>query len=325
MITLSKNIRVVRKEKVSDYKIANFKVLGDSGNKKIGGSIKAENAMLVNVEELRSYLPNILGVSPTAPEWGRKLDDYVRSIAVPVDPTGNDMEIGFVFDITDYEKKDAIAELVKDESLEKDEKAIVAHITKNIHRNYWWKYGRPIEPADYFLWRYMQNYRKVANSMDEADKSLHINFYIVDSEDVKKQKSEAFKLKSGANKAYFTLSDDIDKVKTVLFALKEGASVLAAGNDDEELLRALDTIKDVDPAKFIKAATNVDKLKDAAFIEECISRNIFNRLPNTEIIIDNDTGDTLGNSVLEAIAYLKADENAKYVNTVRGRIKSKTL
>lgn len=327
MITLSKNITIMKKEKVSEFKVVNFKVLGDASNKKIGGSVKAENAMLVNAEELRSYLPNILGVSPTAPEWGKAVDNYVRSVSAPVESNGLDLEIGFTFDITDIDFKPAIDALIKEAKIDEDEKSLVEYITSKVNRNHWWRYGRPIEPADYFLWRYVQNHRKVANSIADADKSLNISFYIIDQEDVRKSKTAAFKIKNEANNLYFSISKDIDKVKAVLFAADKGMDVVAAKgvSAEEDLIIALDQLKDQSPANFIKYASNIERAKEEAFVQECIARGVLTKLSNTNLITDAATGETIGNGIPEVLTYFRQESNSKYLNEVKGRLKAKSI
>lgn len=325
MITVQKTVTLMRKEKVSEFKTLNFAVLGDSSTRKIGGSISAENAMLVNAEELRSYLPNIIGVSPSAPEWGKALDMYVRSIAVPVEANGLDLEIGFNFDHTDYDRKAAWDALAKEAKIDPtDEKKVVDYIQTAINRNYWWKYGQPITPADYFLWRYTQNHRKVANSMADADKSLHISFYIVDQDDVKAERSKAFKLKNQANGLYFKLSSDMAKVKAVLFAGGKGMNVISA-RDNDDILMALDSFREQEPAKFIELASNTDAIAESAFVQEAVARGVLNKLPNTNLITDSSTGEPLGGNVEEVIVFLRKEENLKQLNEIKGRMARKTI
>jgi len=324
MITISKQVRIVRKDKASEYKIKNFKVLGDSGDKKIGGSIKAENAMLVNSAELKSYLPNIIGVSVTDPEWGRKVDNHIRSISAPVEPTGLELEIGFNFDVTDMEFRPAINELIKEFKLDDNEADVFKFVVASVNRNNWWKYGKPINPADYFLWRYCQNYRPVANNVKDADKSDRIRFYIVDTDDVRKEQSEMFAVRQEANKLYFAISDDEYKVKAALFIAKEGAAVLSA-KTNEDLLISLDQYVQSNATSFIKIAKNIDKLKDTAFVEECIARGIFTKIAHSNLITDSSTGDNIGGNVQEVVNYLNNPSNVKYTNTVKGIIKSKSI
>ena len=370
MITLSKKIKIMRKPRVSEYAIANFKVLGDTGNIKIGGSVSAENAMLVNEEELKSYLPNILGVSPNSPKWGELSDNYVRSISVVIGENGYDIEIGFNFSINDITRRDAVEEYVKtvnariDTAIDempkvvipekkddkgnitspkttglsedalalkatrldiKDEAAVVAHIVANVEREFWWKYGKPIDPASFFLWRYCRNYRKVANHIKDADdKSLNIKFYLLDEDEVKDEKLKAFAIKNAANKAYNAVSGSIDTIKIVLYACEYGNETIACTSSDDYLM-LLDRLKDEQPARFVKVASNVSKYKEHAFVEECITRGIFEKLINSNLIVDAETNETIGSSIESAVAFIKDPANAKYVNRIEGILKSKRL
>lgn len=326
MKTISKALTIVRKTKVSDFMIANFKVLGDSGNHNIGGSVSAENAMLVNEEELASYLPNIIGVSPTSPSWGQRLDNYVRSVSVPVPSNGLSLEVGFVFDELDLKYKAAFkAYRVENKFEDASEEDVIDHIVANVHRNYWWKYGRPINAADYFLWRFCQNYKKVANTLKDADnKSLDIKYYIVDEDDVKKEQKRTFDIKNKSAKLYYQVSSKPEDVRAALFLLKMGKVVLNKP-DAEDHLMALDQAKDLDPTEFIRVCSNLDKLKDQAFIEECIERNILTRAANSTLIIDANSGDALGGNLVEAVAYLNDQANTKYKNTLVGMVNNKSI
>lgn len=326
MITISKKLRIMRKPKVSEFLTANFKVLGDIGSKKIGGSINAEAAMLVNSEELASYVPLLIGISPTSPDWGKALDNYVRSLSVVIEDNGKEIEIGFVFDITDITKKEAINVYRKDNNLEDaSEEDLVAHICANVHRNYFWKYGRPIEAKDYYLWRYCQNYRAVANTLkDVDDTSLSIRFYILDEEELAKDQQSAFKLKNAANKMYFEILNKPEDVRAVLFLMDKGDKVLTA-KDNEALMMILDQAKDENVGVFMKAAKNLDKRRDEVFIEECVARAILQKAPHSNMIVDSADGTVIGANVKEAAAFLNLPANLKIKNTLEGVLKNKSL
>lgn len=326
MITISKKLRIMRKPKVSEFLTANFKVLGDIGSKKIGGSINAEAAMLVNSEELASYVPLLIGISPTSPDWGKALDNYVRSLSVIIEDNGKEIEIGFVFDITDITKKEAINVYRKENNLEDaSEEDLVAHICANVNRNYFWKYGRPIEAKDYYLWRYCQNYRAVANTLkDVDDTSLSIRFYILDEEELAKDQQSAFKLKNAANKMYFEILNKPEDVRAVLFLMDKGDKVLTA-KDNEALMMILDQAKDENVGVFMKAAKNLDKRRDEVFIEECVARAILQKAPHSNMIVDSADGTVIGANVKEAAAFLNLPANLKIKNTLEGVLKNKSL
>ena len=326
MITISKKLRIMRKPKVSEFLTANFKVLGDIGSKKIGGSINAEAAMLVNSEELASYVPLLIGISPTSPDWGKALDNYVRSLSVIIEDNGKEIEIGFVFDITDITKKEAINVYRKANDLENaSEEDLVTHICANVNRNYFWKYGRPIEAKDYYLWRYCQNYRAVANTLkDVDDTSLSIRFYILDEEELAKDQQSAFKLKNAANKMYFEILNKPEDVRAVLFLMDKGDKVLTA-KDNEALMMILDQAKDENVGVFMKAAKNLDKRRDEVFIEECVARAILQKAPHSNMIVDSADGTVIGANVKEAAAFLNLPANLKIKNTLEGVLKNKSL
>ena len=334
MITIAKKLTIMRKPKVSEFMTVNFKVLGDIGSRKIGGSDKAENAMLVNSEELATYLPMILGVSPTSPEWGKAVDNYVRSISVPIGDNGYDMEVGFIFDITDITRKEAILRYAIDaELIGKDERSVSAideskfaeHVAANVKRDFWWKYARPINPADYYLWRYCQNYRPVANSLkDVDDKSLHIRFYIVDEEEILDNQKKAFKIKNEANRLYISICDKPEKVRSIMFLLSKGDIVLTC-KTPEDLIIALDAVKDANTAEFIFAAKSLEKRQGEVFIEECIAYNLLQRAAHSKMIIDPSDGTFIGSDIKEAAAFMAMPSNAKYANTLQGAMKSKVI
>lgn len=326
MITISKKLRIMRKPKVSEFLTTNFKVLGDIGSRKIGGSSSAENAMLVNSEELASYIPNMLGVSPTSADWGKVLDNYVRSISVPVPDNGHEIEIGFVFDVTDVTKKIALDAYSKENDLADVKEAdLFAHICQNVNRNFWWKFGRPIEPKDYYLWRYCQNYRPVANTMKDADsKSLEIRFYILDEEELVKDQQAAFNIRRKANAMYFEVLNRMEDVKAILFLMQKGDLVLKAKRE-EDLMMLLETAKDADMANFVNAVKNLEKRRNEVFIEECIAYNILQRAPHSNMIVDSSDGNVIGQNVKEAAAYVELQANLKYKNTLEGTLKNKSI
>lgn len=326
IVEVKKSITVMRVPNTSEYLIANFQVIGDSGNKKIGGSVTAENAMLVNKEELETYMPNILGLSPSDPRWGDRLDTYIRSISVPVPENGLALNIGFVFDNTDILKKSAIAAYIKDNKLsEGDFEDVVEHLTINVNRNFWWKYATPMKAEDYFLWRYIQRYHKVANKLEDADnKSLKIMFYILDEDEIKSKQIAAFELKTKANKLFNNLLESPEKARAVLLLMEQYNIVLTAKSKSEYLM-ALDTIRETDVARFIEAASDLEQKEKAVFLRECIAYNILAQYPNSTVVYDGATGNVIGNNLREAAAYIFDPVNEKYNNTIRGLLKSKVV
>lgn len=314
MSTSSKKVTIFRVTKSNNYSVKNAKVLTD-GSQKIGGSISAKNAMLVHDEELKSYMPKLIGVSPASPQWQDRLDAYFESLTVMIPDSGFPLEVGFVYNYQSENSKKLVA---ANRDVIKSEGEFSIFVDENISDEERYLYGTPINIANYVLYRYCKNYKPVANTIDDVEKSKDIRFYLVDETYMKKRAKALLDLKNSAKKIYLEVSTSPEKVKNLIFAM--GRSYEIVDKDDFDTLMVLERISNDEPQLLIDAAK--DKMLDSkAFIERCIDINLLTRQDNTSIIMVTADNAILGNTIEEAVVALNSKDNLKLKNELEMAIK----
>lgn len=61
----------------------------------IGGSVRASRTLSSNKEEVETYFPNIIGLSPNDPNFISRVKQYLNNIRIPVDELGRSFDISF--------------------------------------------------------------------------------------------------------------------------------------------------------------------------------------------------------------------------------------
>jgi nitroreductase len=89
---------------------------------------------------------------------------------------------------------------------------------------------------------------------------------------------------------------------------------------DEQIENSLYEIKNNEPAKFIKIATD-SNLEVKAEIEEMVSAGVLRKIGNQVIFIDEVIGDTMDNTVV----YLKDKKNSGTLTLLRAKLKELSL
>jgi len=323
MLTVNKKIVIYRKSDANEFSKKNYKVL-PTGNRKVGPSINAVNSILMHSDMLGELMPKLIGMSKDDREFTKKTMMYWNSIAVNIPDTGKELEIGFVYDLRDSKK---ITEIEKIKGADKKaktfagDKQLAEYVEEFIKEEDRWRYGVPINASDYLLWRYCLNYKAVANSPDEKilGKSSDIRFYIHNEDLIKKMEKQKFNLRAKAGKIFFDVIADAELIKKYLYAMGKGAGIETM--DDIDKGKLLESVYLNTPAELVDI--HKDKQIDMkAYIEECINANVLRRLPNTDIIVNSTDNNPIGNTMMDAIAYLNSDVNVKLANEIKGRLRA---
>jgi hypothetical protein len=231
---------------------------------KIGSSLRngVTNRGL-DPEEERMYLPTLIGSDPNKADWSTATDSYWKNISVdiPDNEEGLELEVGFKY------KTEEDAATAKD--------------------------GFPINLPNYILWRYCLVYSKVANTIEDVDKSPNIRFYLFDKAKEQKQKINLTAAKQKAYAKYLEIVGDIETITTILLVMEIGNGIVMS---KEDKLIALDSIVSSRPIEFLKVA-NDKNLQTKALIEKCLTRKFLTIIPNTDTYQRGD----------EVVAYNKLD------------------
>ena len=317
---LSKKVTLHRVPKVNNFITKNSKVLMD-GKQKIGSSINAVNAILVKDDELRSYMPKIVGVSVNSPNWEKELADYFNSITYEVRENGSELEIGFDYNPNLPASKELIARNKDILTLKgvTNELAFAEYCRDKISDDERYQYGLPINIADYVLYRYCENYKPVANDIESIGNSKDIRFYIVDQDLVRRREAENLSIRTKAKAIFIEIVSDSQKSLAIIYAL--GRQYELTDKSDYSIQKLIETISNDMPNELI-AAYNDKTVDTKAFIERLIDVDILTRVPNTQIVKKTADGVTLGSTIDEVVAFFENQANAKIVNDWEMQLKA---
>ena len=87
-------------------------------------------------------------------------------------------------------------------------------------------------------------------------------------------------------------------------------------NDEKDIL--LDAIVSAYPTKFL-AVVKDDNLVIKAFVEQCVNYDVLRRIPHTDTIYYGDNV-KIGNSVNEAVMFLKDEKNLESRQQIKARL-----
>ncbi len=326
MVIRSKKVRLEWKLNPSAFALVNKETIGEQ-IRHLGSGVKGVSKMMEHAEELRTIMPSILGydANSTNINWTELVKKYWSGITIRVPVGGLELETGFSYDLEDVRKKAYIKELISDKTLSiKSDEDLADYVEgsakgkPNVIVSEKYKYGTPINPEQYMYWRFASYSREVANSVEDANKSKHIRFYLYTDEDIKEAKSIAFNLKKTASQKYLQILGNKEEVENILSIFQ----VEFKGMDDVEKDMALDTIVTNQPKEFL-AAVNDPNLKLKATIERYIKANVLRKLPNTAIIVDSgDPSIIIGNTTDEAVSFFSSEKNKALVSEYTAKYKA---
>ena len=326
-----RNVTIMLVKNYSLYRKANDKVLAKRKDF-IGSSIYASRILSANKEEVDTYFPNIIGLSPADPNFITRVKQYLNNIRVSVDELGRSFDISFHY----YHKKDYYHIKKEEERIEKIYQntnrqditklraALKEKITKlNSLESMKCKLGYPINVDDYLMYRHCLLYNDVAKDIAFVNTDSNIRFYFKDDQK-EAEKLRKFRLEVNKAKSNYVscLADNtlFDAVYTQFCVINNMPviSSLAENRIDREI--KLDKFSADEPVKFNKIYNNRD-VKLIASIEMLIARGELVRSQYNQNITSPD-GDFIGANMNEAIVWFKNPENAAIVNAMFNKLKN---
>ena len=326
-----RKVTIMLVKNYSLYRKANDKVLPKRKDF-IGSSIHASRILSANKEEVDTYFPNIIGLSPTDPNFVMRVKQYLNNIRIPVDELGRSFDISFHY----YHKEDYNRIKVEEDKIEKIYQtanrqditklraALKEKITKlNVLESTKCKLGYPINVDDYLMYRHCLLYNDVAKDVALINSDSNIRFYFKDDQ---KEAEKLRKFRMEVNKAKTNyvacLADNtlFDAVYTQFCVINNMPviSSLAESRIDREI--KLDKFSTDEPIKFNKIFNNKD-VKLIATIEMLIARGELIRSQYNQNITSPD-GDFIGANMGEAVAWFKNTENNSIVNALINKLKN---
>lgn len=334
METISRKVNLLWKYNPTAFELINKDVLGEQ-YRKIGSSVSAITKILQYPDMLRLLMPQLLGIDPDSNDvnWDRQVKHYWDSLSLDIPSGGKIFETGFNFSLDDFTRQKYIDKLVSEQPIKTD-KQLAEYVmgyqgdTPNIPEELRWRYGSPIVVEDYLHWRYMLNYKHVANNPDDVNKSPNIRFYLHTQEDMDRVKKEAFKVKQLALSEYmkFMKTASIDDVNDVLSVLTPDSIKKIVSNEDlEEKQMLIMEIVTSSPNKFINIIKDKN-IKLRATIERMLAFTILKQLVGSTVIVETaDPSVVIGNNMDEAINFMSNEKNKVKINELISKYKSLTI
>lgn len=325
-----RSITIMMVNNYSLYRKANDKVLPKRKDF-IGSSIQASRILSANKKEVDTYFPNIIGLSPTDPNFVMRVKQYLNNIRIPVDELGRTFDISFHYNhASDYwkikEAEDTIEQnyqACNKQDINKLREALKDKIVKlNALEATKYKLGYPINVDDYLMYRHCLLYNDVAKDMALINVDTNIRFYFKDDQ---KEADKLRKYRIEVNKAKTNyvacLADDVlfDAVYTQYCVINNMPviSSLAENKLDKEI--KLDRFSADEPIKFNKIFNNKD-IKLISTIEMLIARGELIRSQYNQNISSSE-GEFIGANMNEVVAWFKNPANANMVDAYKKKLK----
>ncbi len=329
---IKRQVNIVWKYNPTTFEKINSEVVGEQF-RKIGSSITAVTKIVQNSAMLRLLMPQLLGVDPDSNDvnWDRTVKHYWDSISVDIPSGGRKLETGFVFDLSDLNREKYIKELVSEKSIKSDRELaeyVMGADSKgelNVKEEARWKYANPINVEDYLLWRYILNYRHIANSIEDVNKSPNIRFYLHTEEEKERIKKQEFKTKQGAINKYIKFiekasKDDIDDLLSVISPVSIKDIVFNKDLEDKQM-QIMEFVT-ANPTSFVNTVDDKN-IKTKALIERLIAFNVLKKLPNSTVVVESaDPSVTIGNNSDECVSFILNEKNKVKVNELISKYKS---
>ena len=315
MIELSKKVNLYWTKNTNAFSAAN-KDLQIEETRILGSAKSAVTDMLAKGAEQRAIMRNVIGVDPNSQtsNWDSLIKNYWDSLSVIIPSSGRILEVGFKYDIKTQDdlRKDAIRALKADKKdITTSEKLSI--YAEGLEEEYKYRFGEPLVPEDYMLWRYCLVYGYVANSIDEIKKApKKIKFYLFSETERKDEQKAKHELKKDLTIKYLEVIKDKELMDSILMVNGFAETINDMSVIDKE--QAIDGLTLQSPNKFL--ASYKDKtIKTKSIIEQLVVANILRRLPNTDKIVDaKDVTINIGDSLDEAVGYFLNQKNKAIVS-----------
>lgn len=319
MIKVNRSVRIEWRNNPSSFELRNKKAF-KTDFLRLGSAIRPVNALLSRSEELRVLLPTVLGVSPNDSSWQERVSTYLNDFLLEIPIQGLNFDTSYTLDLGNPALKTHIDELIsklkkngkiKDETGSALEEIVLSEI-KTLKEEELYKYVTFYNIPDYISWRYCLLSSKVANKVEDVDKSVNIQFYLTSDSERKAIKAARTKIKSEAMAKYTALigSSDSSKIDNVIVAsgrVFDYSEFKALSKDDKETI--LLELVESDPKKFIDIVSD-KHLNYKALIIIYQWMNILKTLPNSSVIVDASNPERIvGNNINDAISYFSNDTN----------------
>lgn len=314
----------------SNYRRVNMKVLGHK-KETIGSSIRSTQILSSNANEVNTYFPALIGISPNNPDFITRVKAWLSNIQFTVTEEEVKLDTTFIYN----HKKDYLAIQAKEDKINEEyDKVDRANTSKlkealkykieslNTLESTKYQYGRPRNLEQYLMYRHCLLYNDVAKDTAFINSDPTIRFYIKDAAKEAEKQKKLVKQKEKAMRNFVELNGTDAKFNAVFVQI----AMLRNDNLSEALLKGRDEKVSVmidfvnsNPDKFNKLVE--DKTVELkAFIETLILRGELVRSEYNQQISTAD-GTFIGSNMNQAIAWFENPDNKDVRTAYENKLK----
>ena len=314
----------------SAYRKINMKTLGQK-HEVIGSSVTSSRVLSSNKGEVEAYFPQLVGLSPSNPEFIGRVKAYLCNIQMLVNNENATLNTSFIYDHkrdyleiakqeeyinAEYDKVDRANTSAIKEALRKKIDAL------NTLESTRYKYGHPENLEQYLMYRHCLLYRDVAKDMALINEDPTIRFYIKDEAKEAQRQKKLVEEKKYAMKHFVELCGTVDKFNAVFVQVAINSGMIlneAVSKPKDEKENILINYVNENPDKFNKIVSDKNVITKA-FIETLIMRGELVRSEYNQQISTAD-GTFIGSNMNEAVAYFNNPNNSAVKNAYENKLK----
>ena len=314
----------------SAYRQAKMKVLGQR-HEVIGSSVTSCRVLSSNKGEVDCYFPQLIGLSPSNPEFITRVKAYLSNIQMNVNNENVTLNTSFIY----THKKDylmiAKQEDVINAEYDKVDRANTSAIKEALKRKIEdlntlegtkYQYGRPENLEEYLMYRHCLLYRDVAKDLALINEDSSIRFYIKDEAKEAARQKKLVEEKKHAMRHFVELCGTDEKFNAVFIqvALAQNlilSEAVAKAKDEKENI-LIGYVND-NPDKFNKLVSDKNVILKS-FVETLIMRGELVRSEYNQQISTAD-GTFIGSNMNEAVAYFNNPNNAATKSAFENKLK----
>jgi hypothetical protein len=177
--------------------------------------------------------------------------------------------------------------------------------------------GEPLQIMDWIKYNFAIRHPHTALTKDEMDSDYRKRFYIQDPSKDDLKKNIKIQGKKDADKEFIKASSD---KKKMIWILRLMSNTNPDNLSTEQIENTLYDLKEADPKKFLKIATD-KQLGMKAEIEEMVNAGVLRKIGNQIVFIDEVLGDTMD----DTIVHLKEKKNSGKLTILRAKLKELTV
>jgi len=322
--TENKKIVIAAVARVSAYRAINSLAIGKPKTV-IGSSIGSTRKLMANKGEIEAYYPELVSMSSNNPEFITAVKRYLSNIQIIVDGEKT-LDASFVYHHKrDYleikakldavnKKYEASEQTEKDATLRNDEINRI-EATK-------YKYGYPINYAEYIAYRHCLLYSEVAKDTKFIGGNANLRFYIKDVQKEKEREKKILNARKVAMRNFIEANASPSKMLALYVAyLTYKHRNISIGLANETSTRESELISFIneDPNKF-NSFVDDKNIQVKCFIELCIARGELVRSELNQQISTPD-GQFIGENMNAAVAYFNNVDNAGFKTQLENKMK----